>query len=409
MLYSHAFPAILVATSAKGRHVNSSLAKSSGNPSTTGLGSIVRQREVTMGLRRRAVLTLPVAAGLSALVAGPGARPALGAGTTDLESTLVIRTTGGVFEAALKRNFFEPFTQATGVRVIPVAASDSEMMAKSAAMQAAGNVEWDIISPQFSELGNLSKMLVDLGDCSGIPGIKTDDMPGTCGQYGVLYLMGAQVLTYDTRAFTGATPQSWADFWDVKNFPGRRALPNTGNPMANIVSALIADGVPADKLFPLDVDRAFRKLDQIKPHIDVWWRSGDQSQQMWAGSDIVMALMWSGRAFAAKRSGTPLAWTYADALADFGAWGILNGAPHPKAAHAFLNFYLSSPEHAAAFSREMGYATPNLKAAAMLSPAEKQDLISTPETFAKIIQMDPHWLAANRAPVMARWNAWISA
>ena len=82
---------------------------------------------------------------------------------------------------------------------------------------------------------------------------------------------------------------------------------------------------------------------------------------MWAGSDIVMALMWSGRAFAAKRSGTPLAWTYADALADFGAWGILNGAPHPKAAHAFLNFYLSSPEHAAAFSREMGYATPNLK------------------------------------------------
>ena len=360
-----------------------------------------------MGLRRRSVLTLPAAVAMSTLAAG--SRPATAATASDLESTLVIRTTGGVFEAALKRNFFEPFTQATGVRVIPVAASDSEMMAKSAAMQAAGNVEWDIISPQFSELDNLSTMLVDLGNCSSVAKIREDDMPGTCGRYGVLYLMGAQVLTCDTRAFTGPKPESWADFWNVETFPGRRALPNTGNPMANIVSALIADGVPADRLFPLDIDRAFRKLDQIKPHIDVWWRTGDQSQQMWAGSDIVMALMWSGRAFAAKRSGTPLAWTYADALADFGAWGILKGCAHPKAARAFVNFYLSSPEHDAAFSQEMGYATPNLKAAAMLTPAQRQGLITTPETFKEIIQMDPHWLKANRAPVMARWNTWISA
>ncbi len=39
----------------------------------------------------------------------------------------------------------------------------------------------------------------------------------------------------------------------------------------------MADGVAPDALYPLDVDRAFRKLEQIKPHIAVWWTSGGQS------------------------------------------------------------------------------------------------------------------------------------
>ena len=324
-----------------------------------------------------------------------------------LEDTVVIRTTGGVFEAALRRNFFDPFTAATGVRVVPVAASDSEMQAKATAMQAAGRVEWDIISPQVSELPNLSRLLVDLGDCTGIPSVA-GSLPGTCGRYGVLYLVGAQVLAYDTTAFPGRKPTTWANFWDVKAFPGRRALSNSGGPFATIVSALIADGVPRDRLFPLDLDRAFRKLDEIRPHIAVWWRTGDQSQAMWRNDDIALSLMWCGRAFAARRAGVPLAWSYQDTLADFGAWAILKDCPHPNAARAFIEFYLSQPEHAAAFSREMGYTTPNMQSATLLTPEERQDLITTPETLAKIVQMDPAWVIENRARTLDRWNRWIS-
>ena len=36
----------------------------------------------------------------------------------------------------------------------------------------------------------------------------------------------------------------------------------------------MADGVAPDKLYPLDVDRAFKKLEEIKPNITVWWTSG---------------------------------------------------------------------------------------------------------------------------------------
>ncbi len=326
-----------------------------------------------------------------------------------LEPTVVIRTTGGVFEAALKRNFFDPFTAATGVRVVPVAASYGDMMAKSAAMQAAGHVEWDIISPQFTELDTISQYFEDLGDCASMPNVAADGVAGACGRYGVLYLTGAQVLAWNPNTYKDKVPQSWADFWDTKTFPGRRALPNTGSPWATLMLALLADGVPADKLFPLDLDRSFHKLDAIKPEVATWWRTGNQSLTMWGSDDIAMSMMWSGTAYAGKRSGIPMEWTYNQSIADFGAWCILKGAPHPHAARAFIDYYMSNPAHHAAFSEEMGYTTSNLASHALLTAEEKKELISTPEMLAGIIKVDAVWLNANRARMLNRWNEWVSA
>ena len=48
------------------------------------------------------------------------------------------------------------------------------------------------------------------------------------------------------------------------------------------------------------------------------------------------------------------------------------------------------------------------RAAGALEPAEK-DLISSPEMLAGIITVDYPWLAANRAGVLGRWNAWVSS
>ena len=346
------------------------------------------------------------------LVAGAAALglplPRLAQAAEGLESTLLIRSTGGAFEAALKKNFFDPFNKATGVRVIPFAATYGDMMAKTAAMQAAGKVEWDIISPQYSELSQISQYLTDLGDCGTIPNVAKEGVAGTCGRYGVLYLTGAQCLTWNPDAYKSRVPRSWADFFDVQNFPGRRALPNTGSPWATLILAALADGVPREQLFPLDLDRIFRKLDTIKPHVATWWRTGDQSQKMWDGDDIAMSLMWSGSAFAAKRRGTKLAWTYEQAIADFGAWSILKNAPHPNAARAFIDFYLANPEAHAAFSREMGYTTSNKASQALLSAEEREELISSPERLAGIVTVDYEWLAANRAAVLNRFNAWVS-
>ena len=349
--------------------------------------------------------------GRRGMLAGAAMLGALPARAQKLEDTVVVRTTGGAFEKALKQHFFDPFTKAMGTRVVPVATSYGDMVAKTAAMSSAGNVEWDVISPQFYELGRLAPYLADLGDCAAMPRVATDGLPGICGRYGVQYLTGGVVLAWDPAALKGRrAPGAWADFWNVRDFPGRRSLPSYGNPWNNtLLFALMADGVAPDELFPLDLDRAFRKLDEIKPSIDVWWKTGAQSTEMFRSGDVQMAPLWSGTAYAAKKSGTSLDWTYEGAAADLGSWAVLKGAPHPVAARAFIDFYMGNPEAHAAFAREMGYSTTNRAAAALLTPAEQHELVSSPAVLARMAAIDGPWVEANRAATLDRWNKWLAS
>src|SRR5207237_6279025 len=101
------------------------------------------------------------------------------------------------------------------------------------------------------------------------------------------------VLAYRKDAFKGDHPKTWADFWDVKAFPGPRSLRN--HPVDNLEAALMADGLAADKLYPIDVDRAFKKLDAIHRHINVWWTTGQQPAQLLVDKEVVLATGWNGR------------------------------------------------------------------------------------------------------------------
>ncbi|HET8729027.1 MAG TPA: ABC transporter substrate-binding protein [Alphaproteobacteria bacterium] len=322
-----------------------------------------------------------------------------------LEDTLIVRTTGSAFEDALVKHYFTPFTEETGVTVIPVASSYGEMVSKTAAMVEAGNAEWDIISPQFYELQKLSPYLMDLGDCSEMPNVASEGIPGICGQYGVQYLQGGVVLAYNPTMFPDEKPDSWADFWDTESFPGGRALPSYGNPWGNVfLFALMADGVAPGKLFPLDLDRAFASLDEIKSEIDVWWKTGAQSVDLMRSGEIAMTPMWSGTAYAAKADGVPLEWTFNQAIADRGSWAIVKGAPHPNAAKAFIDFYMTNPENHANFAREIGYLTTNAKARTLLSEEKQDELVPEGET----VDIDADWVEENRESALERWNAWLA-
>ena len=91
--------------------------------------------------------------------------------------------------------------------------------------------------------------------------------------------------------------------------------------------------------------------------------------------EVCIAMSWSGDYAQAmmrgKQAGKPVPLAYSTqkegSLAWFDVWFILADAPHPGNAHLFLN-YLLRPEVAAPISIETRYATPNLKAKAMLPP-----------------------------------------
>ncbi len=120
---------------------------------------------------------------------------------------------------------------------------------------------------------------------------------------------------------------SWTDFFNVEKFPGRRAMRK--NPIDSLEQALLADGVPLDKLYPLDVDRAFKVLDKIKPHIAVWWTGGAQSTQLLQSGEVEMTTGWNARLQAAIDGGAPAKIIWNQGLYSIEGWGLPRAARRP--------------------------------------------------------------------------------
>ena len=110
----------------------------------------------------------------------------------------------------------------------------------------------------------------------------------------------------------------------MKKFPGPRSLRN--HPVDNLEAALMADGVAKDKLYPIDVDRAFKKLDQIQPHINVWWTTGQQPAQLLVDKEVVLATGWNGRFYDLIRKEAPLAIEWNGGILKQGSWVVPKGA-----------------------------------------------------------------------------------
>src|SRR5262249_48761457 len=135
------------------------------------------------------------------------------------------------------------------------------------------------------------------------------------------------VLAYNKEKYKDNPPKTWADFFDTKKFPGTRAVSGYG-PDVNIEIALMADGVEKDKLYPADVDRAFKKLQELKPDIAVIWQSGAQQAQLAQNQEVDMEAVWVSRIDAAIKEGAPFAYTYNQGVVDVECLVIPKGSKH---------------------------------------------------------------------------------
>ncbi|UCI31985.1 ABC transporter substrate-binding protein [Mesorhizobium sp. B4-1-4] len=328
------------------------------------------------------------------------------------EREVVVAGGTGAYGDLVKKYFYAPFTEATGIEVVAAGGGYGEKLAKFKAMASVGRVEWDVITLSIDSLTpDIANLLDDLGDCANLPDVGSRGVDGSCLGHGVLFDIGGGVLAFDKRSFPDghSQPASWADFWDVKTFPGPRALPNVGNPWWNLIAALEADGVSRDQLFPLDVDRAFRKLDEIKPDVTVWWKSGDQSQQLFRTGEVVMAMLFSGRAFRLRAEKIPLGISWQGAPLDAAFWAVTKGAQHPNAALALLDFIYTRPEAHAAFANESFGSTAQREAIKFLPQDARASSVIQPDNWSQIVQINRDWLAANRDAILERWSTWLAS
>ena len=316
--------------------------------------------------------------------------------------TIYVNTWGGSWTAAEEAAFFKPFTEQTGIRVRTVAPVS---YAKLKAQVQSGNYEWDVTAINQGELLRAEREgLIEPIDWTVV---KKDKLfPNAVFANGLAYCALGTNLAYRKDKFPRGGPKTWADFWDVKKFPGTRGMLN--NPIRALQFALVADGVGVDKIFPLDVDRAFRKLDQIKPHIKVWWTQGNQSQQLMRDGEVDMNVMWNARASELQAQGLPMELVWHGATITTTMWAVAKGAPNRTLAWELIQFALQAKPQAD-FSNRLYYGPSNPEAFKHI-PTEVARQLPTYAENAKIaIKADPVWEADNAARIQERFTQWLAA
>ncbi|NOU74457.1 extracellular solute-binding protein [Paenibacillus sp. LMG 31458] len=275
---------------------------------------------------------------------------------------------------------------------------------KLKAMVDSGNVTWDVVNVDsfYGKLAGQQGQFEPL-DYSIIKKDGYDDQTATANY--IASESFATVMSWNSKKIDAAhAPKTWADFWDLKKFPGGRSAYRF--PAPSMEMALIADGVPADKLYPLDVERALKKLNEIKKEMKTWWTSGAQVPDLLTNGTAVLSTAYDGTLAEQKRKGAPVDFTYENAFRSYEGWVIPKGTKNKDLAMKFIAF-ATSEEVQLEYGKNSDYAPANQKAIAKLSEADKKRLGVTPEL--QKIQFgagDDYWIE-NFDKVQERFEQWL--
>ncbi len=314
---------------------------------------------------------------------------------------IVVASGGGALQDAQRKAFFEPAEKALNMKIKESTATGLQEVRVQVE---SGAVSWDLVdlSAEECSLGEKQGLLEPI-DYNVVKADGVDPRMVHKSWIGQFYYSTVLAWNTDTIGKDGTKPASWADFFDAKKFPGMRAVYD--HPRGNLEMALLADGVAPDKLYPLDVDRAFKKLAELKPHIGVWWNSGAQSAQIAKDGEADLIQIWNGRLSAAMRDGAHADYTYNGGLMMADCWLIPKGAPHKDLAMKALAMFMA-PEQQAELPKYIDYGPTNAKAfdIGVLNDADRKRVNSSPENAAKQVIIDDEWWGKNGAQMIERWQ-----
>jgi putative spermidine/putrescine transport system substrate-binding protein len=319
---------------------------------------------------------------------------------------LVIRDPGGPYAEGFGNAFYKPFKEATGIEIV-AATGQHQPTAFIKTMVESKNYTWDMahvsndVHVALAGMGHLEELKVDnsAGWKELHPGFKSP-------LYAGVDVVGS-IVAYRTDKFAaGKAPKTMKDIWDSAGFPGRRALRR--NPMETLEYALLADGVPADRLYPLDVDRAFRALDRIKKDVAVWWTSGAQTSQLLKSAEVDICPTWNARAQVVTDEGGPVAIMWSQFLYVSEGWIIPKGSPKADMCREFIAFSLDGKRQAE-FAKSLAYGPTLSSAYQHIAPARARVLPTHPDNLKGGTEWNAGYWAQNRDRITERFNAWVTA
>jgi putative spermidine/putrescine transport system substrate-binding protein len=310
-------------------------------------------------------------------------------------TTLTFASYGGAYQEAQRKGWLEPYAALTGVTFQE---SEDSANATIKAQVEAGQVTWDIVDVGNDFGLDAQAALLEPLDYAKIP--KDEILDGFAGTYRVADITYGVVLGYNTEKVSGV-PAGWADVFDTSKFPGKRGFWDYS--AGGIFEfALLADGVAPADLYPLDLERATKKLDTIKDDI-VFWASGAESQDLLGKGEVAMAMIWNGRAYSAKHidnNTVEIQWNQQIVTADY--FVVPKGTPNKDAAMDFIA-WASCKENNGAPSNYIPYGPTNKNATA--NPDKVAEL-SVTNADANSAYFDDAWIVDNAQLLEDAYQEW---
>lgn len=345
-------------------------------------------------MRRRSLLVAPMAATL-------GMRPARAQ-----RRDLTVVSWGGAYQEAQREVFFRPWAAARGQRLLEETWDGGIDVLRTRIR--AGTNTWDLVQVEGEELLlGCAEGLFETLDPEEVGG-RDAYVTSAVHECGVGAITYAFVLSWD-RARLAAPPAGWADLFDTRRIPGRRALRR--GPKATLEIALLADGVPPADVYralgtEAGVARAFARLDAIRDAL-VWWERGSQPVQWLASGEVALAAAYNGRIAAANAlDGRDLGIVWRQHLSAMDSWVIMRGSPNRAQAVDFLRF-AGQPEVQAALPRRIPYGVTARGADERLPREVLLRLPTAPAHAEGALRIDDRFWLDNIDRLGRRFDAWV--
>lgn len=307
-------------------------------------------------------------------------------------SELVIAQSGGQAGEALEKAYAAPFTAKTGIPVRFVGLESA--LGELKAMLQSGTIDRHVWDVELADVLSQPDLFEDL-DWDAIapdPIFPEAKQPKAIGRHYYSY-----VMSWNGKAKPIST---WKDFFDTENFPGRRAMMSY-DAYAQLEVALLADGVPVEKLYPLDVDRAFAFLEANKDKVQVWWDSGSQAAELVTSGEVDYALIYSGRVAYSKDVGM----TYNQGISVLNYLAVTKGIDADSKAAAMKFFHeMTVAENELKAVETIAYSGPSEGLDALLTDDQRKVLPSSVQNRAVQVPINSQWWTENRAAIDKRWT-----
>lgn len=341
------------------------------------------------GRAMQVVVAAVVAAALLVVGCGDSSDDASGDANAGGAGKLVINSYGGPWGDAINLAFVQGFEDETGIDVELLATADP---AKSKVALDGGNKPpEDILNVNAVEAdalttdGLTAEVDYDVWDPATL-----EEVPDWArGRTSVAWGGYALALCYDKRKFPdgGSQPRTWADYWDTDRFPGKRGMQTWGDNDPQPELALMADGVPAEDLYPIDIDRAFDKLAELAPSIPQFGPLPLAVQEQLLNGEVTVAPCFVHRAQKLVDQGAPVGISLDHARIATDSFVVWRDAPNRENAMKFLAYMMERQPQA--HWAEIGYTVPvNERASEEIDP-EIAKLI--PSADDNVVIKDESW------------------